>query len=208
MDIELISKITLIALFSLFSLIRIEYYRRARQAGYKTFTEERLRYAVWLSVLICYVLFTFFVYILFAEVLAWATLALPLWVRLFGVCLGFLSVLLLVWVYQDLDDNFSIRVRIRKSQYLITSRPHRWVRHSMYSAFYLLPVAVVLITANWFIGLTWLAGLTAIIRLRVSRGRKCWSRDLARYTEHIQRPLEAFSPKWTVSKLGSKTSIG
>jgi protein-S-isoprenylcysteine O-methyltransferase Ste14 len=39
----------------------------------------------------------------------------------------------------------------------------------MYSAFYLLHVAAFLLTANWFIGATWIAGLTAIIFLRVNR---------------------------------------
>lgn len=39
----------------------------------------------------------------------------------------------------------------------------------MYTAFYLLHLAAFLLTANWFIGVTWIAGLTAIIFLRVSR---------------------------------------
>ncbi len=39
----------------------------------------------------------------------------------------------------------------------------------MYSAFYLLHIAVFFLTANWFIGVTWLAGLTITIRLRVRR---------------------------------------
>jgi protein-S-isoprenylcysteine O-methyltransferase Ste14 len=39
----------------------------------------------------------------------------------------------------------------------------------MYTAFYLLHVAALLLTANWFIGVTWIAGLTATILLRVSR---------------------------------------
>ena len=52
---------------------------------------------------------------------------------------------------------------------LVTDGPYRWIRHPMYTAFYVLHIAVFFLTANWFIGLTWLAGLTIIIVLRVKR---------------------------------------
>jgi protein-S-isoprenylcysteine O-methyltransferase Ste14 len=39
----------------------------------------------------------------------------------------------------------------------------------MYTAFYVLHLAAFLLNANWFIGVTWIAGLSAIIFLRVSR---------------------------------------
>ena len=169
MNIELICRIILIALYSLFSIIRIEYYRRARKTGYKTVIEEKRRYAIWLSVFICYEVFTFFAYILFPETLAWAALHLPQWSRLAGACIGVLALLWFVWIHQTLGNNLSVRIRIKDSQQLVTNGPYRWVRHPMYTAFYLLHVAAFLLTANWFIGVTWMAGLTAIIFLRVSR---------------------------------------
>jgi len=168
MNIELICKIILIALYSLFSIIRIEYYRRARKAGYKTVIEEKRRYAIWLSLFICYEVLTFFAYFLFPETLAWGALSLPQWPRLVGACLGILALLWFVWIHQTLGDNLSVRIRIKDSQHLVTSGPYRWVRHPMYTAFYLLHMATFLLTANWFIGVTWMAGLTAIILLRVS----------------------------------------
>jgi protein-S-isoprenylcysteine O-methyltransferase Ste14 len=169
MNIDLIFKIILIALYSLFSVIRIEYYRRARKAGYKTVIEEKRHYAIWLSVFICYEVFTFFAYILFPETLTWGAFPLPQWLRLVGACLGTLSLIWFIWIHQTLGNNLSIRIRIKDSQHLVTNGPYRWVRHPMYTAFYLLHVAAFLLTANWFIGVTWMAGLTAIILLRVSR---------------------------------------
>lgn len=169
MNIELICKIILIALYSLFSIIRIEYYRRAKKAGYKTVIEEKRRYAIWLSVFVCFEVFTFFTYILFPETLAWGAVPLPQWSRLAGAYLGTLALLWFVWIHQTLGNNLSVRIRIKDSQHLVTNGPYRWVRHPMYTAFYLLHVAAFLLTANWFIGVTWMAGLTAIILLRVSR---------------------------------------
>jgi len=169
MDVELICKIVLIGLYSLFSVIRIEYYRRARKANYKTVIEEKRRYAIWLSVFICYEVFTFFIYVLFPEVLTWGALPLPAWLRFAGAVLGIIALIWFVWIHHTLGNNLSARVRIKDSQYLVTDGPYRWVRHPMYTAFYILHIAAFLLTANWFIGVTWIAGLTAIIFLRVSR---------------------------------------
>ena len=169
MNIELICRIVLIALYSLFSIIRIEYYRKARKASYKTVIEEKRRYAIWLSIFICYEVFTFFIYILFPEILAWGALPLPTWLRLTGAGLGIIALLWFVWIHQTLGNNLSVRIMIKDSQYLVTNGPYRRVRHPMYTAFYLLHIAAFLLTANWFIGVTWIAGLTTIIFLRVNR---------------------------------------
>ena len=169
MNVELVSRTVLLVLYSLFSMIRIEYYRKARKASYKTVIEEKRRYAIWLSIFICYEVVTFFVYIFFPETLGWAALPLRAWLRLTGAGLGVVALTWFIWIHRTLGNNLSVRIRIKESQYLVTDGPYRWVRHPMYTAFYLLHVAAFLLTANWFIGATWLVGLTAIISLRVSR---------------------------------------
>jgi len=169
MDIEIASKVTLITVYLLFSIIRIEYYRKTRKAGYKTVIEERKKYPVWLSIFICYTVFTFFAYILFPQTLVWANFPLPLWLRITGAFLALVALLWFIWVHRSLGNYLSVRLRIKESQELITDGPYRRIRHPMYSAFYLLHIAVFFLTANWFIGATWLAGLTAIILLRVKR---------------------------------------
>jgi protein-S-isoprenylcysteine O-methyltransferase Ste14 len=172
MSIEVTCKVVLIFLYSLFSIIRIEYYRRAKKAGYKTVIEERRRYSIWLSIFICYEVFTFFLFILFPEVLSWAAIQLPVWARIIGVATGIAALLWFIWVHQSLGNNLSAKLRIKDQQVLVIDGPYRWIRHPMYSAFYLLHIAVFFLTANWFIGVTWLAGLTIIIFLRVKREEK------------------------------------
>ena len=169
MDIELASKIILITVYSFFSIIRIEYYRRTKKAGYRTVIEERKKYPIWLSIFICYTVFTFFIYILFPQALIWAKVSLASWLRLVGAFMAVLALLWFFWIHRSLGNNLSVRLKIKDSQKLITDGPYRWIRHPMYSAFYLLHIAVFFLTTNWFIGVTWLAGLTAIILLRVKR---------------------------------------
>ena len=172
MSIEMICRVVLICLYSLFSIIRIEYYRRVKKSGYKTVIEERKRYSVWLSIFICYEVFTFFLFVFAPTSLAWAALPLTIWARLVGVALGITALLWFVWVHRSLGNNLSVRLSIKDQQVLVTDGPYRWIRHPMYSAFYLLHIAVFFLTANWFIGVTWLAGLTVIMLLRINREEK------------------------------------
>lgn len=169
MNIDIVCEIILICLYSIFSIIRIVYYRKVKKSGYKTVIEERARYAVWLSVLICYEVFTFFAYVLFPDALSWASLVLPSWVRLSGAVIGIAALLWFIWIHQTLGYNHSSRIGIKDSHYLVTHGPYRRIRHPMYSAFFLLHLSAFLLTSNWFIGLTWMTGLVIIILLRVKR---------------------------------------
>jgi len=169
MDIELASKIILIIVYSSFSIIRIEFYRRTKKSGYKSVIEEQKKYPILLSIFICYTVFTFFIYILFPQALAWARVPIPLWLRLTGAFLALLALVWFIWIHRSLGNNLSVRLRIKDSQELVTDGPYRWIRHPMYSAFFILHIAAFLLTANWFIGLTWMGGLTVIIFLRVKR---------------------------------------
>ena len=204
MDIELVCKIALIIVFSFFSIIRIEYYRRTKRAGHITVIQERKRYPIWLSVFICYTVFTFFLYILFPQALAWATMQIPLWSRLIGVFLGLIALLLFVWIHRNLGSNLSFRLQIKKSQTLVTDGLYRWIRHPMYTAFYVLHIAVFFLTANWFIGVTWVAGLTIIISLRIKTEEAML---LARFGDQYDQYMERtgrFVPRINRSKLGNR----
>lgn len=188
MDIELVSKVILIIVFSLFSIIRSICYRRTKKAGHITVIEEHKIYSIWLSVFICYEVFTFLLYIAFPRVLAWAALSLPLWSRILGSVLAMVALLWFVWIHRSLGSNHSSRLTIKARQVLVTDGAYRLIRHPMYSAFYLLHIAVFFLTANWFIGLTWLAGLSITIGLRVRREEEMLSRRFGeQYDSYIKR---------------------
>jgi protein-S-isoprenylcysteine O-methyltransferase Ste14 len=166
---ETVFKIILIVVYTVFSIIRIQYQVRAQRAGFKTVIEESKRYSVFLSLLICYEVLILFIYLLGPHLLYWANLPFPMWVRWLGLVLALASLAMFIWVHQHLGNNFSMKLRIKESHTLIISGPYQWIRHPMYTAFYLLHFAAFLLTANWFIGLSWLLGLTIIIYMRISR---------------------------------------
>jgi protein-S-isoprenylcysteine O-methyltransferase Ste14 len=181
-------KVALILLYSIFSIIRIQYQIRAGRSGYRTVIGESKKYSIFLSLLICYEIFTLFIYLLFPAALQWADLGLPEWIRWTGVVLGISSLGLFVWVHQHLGMNYSRNLRISDRQTLIESGPYSMVRHPMYTAFYVLHTGAFLMTTNWFIGITWLAGLTVIIALRVDREEQMMTgRFGTQYLEYKKR---------------------
>lgn len=169
MNAERVFRFVLIAVFCLFSIMRIRYYRLAKRAGYRTVIEESLKYSILLSVLICYEVFTFFVYLFVPEWVTWASFSLPLWLRSAGSSLVVLALGMFLWVHRSLGLHFSNTLRIKDRHAVVTSGPYQLVRHPMYTAFFLLHISVFFLTGNAFIGLTWTLGLTLIVILRVKR---------------------------------------
>jgi protein-S-isoprenylcysteine O-methyltransferase Ste14 len=194
-EVELAFKIILILIYCIFSVIRIRYQVSARKAGLITVISESRRYSILLSLLICYEVLTLFLFLLYPESLDFAALPLPLWLQIFGVIIGIAALLLFIWVHRHLGKNFSINLKIFSEQQLVDTGPYRQVRHPMYTAFYLLHIAAFLITANWFIGVTWISGLTVIIFLRIKREEKMMLEIFgSRYRSYMQR-TGRFLPK-------------
>jgi protein-S-isoprenylcysteine O-methyltransferase Ste14 len=61
--------------------------------------------------------------------------------------------------HDDLGRNWSISLEIRKDHRLVTTGVYQLIRHPMYSSFFLLGLAQILLLPNWFAGG---AGLLAI----------------------------------------------
>jgi protein-S-isoprenylcysteine O-methyltransferase Ste14 len=192
---ELAFKIILILIYCIFSIIRIRYQLRARKAGLITVISESRKYSILLSVFICYEVITLFLFLLYPESLDFAALPLPLWLQILGVIIGIAALLLFVWVHRHLGKNFSINLKISNKQQLVDTGPYRRVRHPMYTAFYLLHIAAFLITANWFIGITWIAGLTIIIFLRIGREEKMMLGIFGNRYRSYMRRTGRFLPK-------------
>jgi protein-S-isoprenylcysteine O-methyltransferase Ste14 len=81
--------------------------------------------------------------------------------------LGLASLPLIWWVQWALDINFSTTLHVRDKHTLVRHGPYRWVRHPMYTALYIHLLAILLLTANWFVGGMFLLMQTIIIALRL-----------------------------------------
>jgi protein-S-isoprenylcysteine O-methyltransferase Ste14 len=194
-------QIALCVLFSGFTVIRIHYRRAA--ARQPSVRGNHMPDASILRALIPYEVFTFFVYLFAGQWLAWAALPFPVGLRWVGAGLGAIALLLFVWVHRSLGPNFSQFLRLREGHTLVTNGPYRWVRHPMYVAFYLLHLAVFLLSANGFIGLTWIGGLTCLMAVRLRREEALLAAEFGTSYADYVRHTGRFLPRLHTRSLGS-----
>jgi protein-S-isoprenylcysteine O-methyltransferase Ste14 len=100
-------------------------------------------------------------YLIVPDRLSWAALPLPLWLRWAGVGIALAGFVLLQWSQTTLGKNWSDTPRMIEGQSLMTSGPYQFIRHPIYTAFLLILGSMLLISANWLIGFTWL-GMTVL----------------------------------------------
>jgi protein-S-isoprenylcysteine O-methyltransferase Ste14 len=118
--------------------------------------------------LFCLQIWFFVVYWASPDWLRRFALPFPNWLHRFGLCLGLLSLSLLVWIHRVLGRQWSPYLKIQQDHRLVTDGPYRWVRHPMYSALLGWMISVGLIAANW-IFLLILAGAGLVLLVRIPR---------------------------------------
>ena len=112
---------------------------------------------------------TLVLYIVSPEALSWAALPLPEWARWAGLVMAWTAVPLLWWVHRSLGSNFSGLIHLREDHTLVTHGPYRWVRHPMYTVFYIYMTGLLLLTSNWLIGGLFLLAVTVAVIPRLPR---------------------------------------
>jgi protein-S-isoprenylcysteine O-methyltransferase Ste14 len=78
-----------------------------------------------------------------------------------------------LWLFRrshvDLGRNWSISLEVRDRHVLVKKGVYSRIRHPMYSSFFLLGVAQLLLLPNWLAGLSGLAGALVLYAFRVTR---------------------------------------
>ncbi|HMQ29927.1 MAG TPA: isoprenylcysteine carboxylmethyltransferase family protein [Chloroflexaceae bacterium] len=187
-----------VVLFLGFFGIRGYYFRRAKRVrGAVSYIEGWGHRALRLLVGVPFML-ALGGYMLWPGLLAWAAFPLPAWARGLGLALGLASVALMVWVQRALGANFDVTLHLRAEHSLVTDGPYRWVRHPMYSVLFLFELAVLLLTANWFVGGVPLATLTLIIATRVWREEALMLSTFGATYQSYKERTGRFLPRWSL----------
>ena len=94
----------------------------------------------------------------------------------FNPALAWIGIIILaafVWLFykshQQLGKNWSITLEIREEHKLVTDGLYRYVRHPMYSAFWLWAIAQAFIFPNWIAGFSGLVGVAILYFSRVGK---------------------------------------
>jgi protein-S-isoprenylcysteine O-methyltransferase Ste14 len=104
--------------------------------------------------------------------LDFAGLAWPAWLRWLGGGITCTGIGLFGWAHQALGMNWTAVLALSKEHKLVTTGPYRAVRHPMYSAFFMIGIGLLLLSANGFIGVTYLGTLLLMVAARVSLEEK------------------------------------
>lgn len=150
-------------------LIRFPYERKVRKNAIKTNQRDRTELLLLgisltgLGIVPIVYVFTDFTFGArpFIPALAWL-----------GVATGLLSLWLFWRTHKDLGRNWSVSLEVRDKHELITGGVYRYVRHPMYSAFFLWAIAQFLLLPNWVAGLSGIVGFGTLYLFRVGREEK------------------------------------
>jgi protein-S-isoprenylcysteine O-methyltransferase Ste14 len=87
--------------------------------------------------------------------------------------LGLVPLCAALWLFRrshvDLGRNWSVTLKVREQHALVKTGVYRLVRHPMYSSFFLLGVAQMLLLPNWLAGASGIVGAGLLFVFRVFR---------------------------------------
>ena len=102
-------------------------------------------------------------YLIAPQWVAWSQVELPQWLRFAGAGLGVAAIGLFVWMFKHLGANVTATAQTRPDAQLVTTGPYRWIRHPMYVFGLIWFLAIIVLTASWFIAATSAAGFSFLL---------------------------------------------
>jgi protein-S-isoprenylcysteine O-methyltransferase Ste14 len=132
-------------------------------------------------------------YIINPAWMAWSSIQLPAWLRWSGVFIALAGFGLLQWSQNTLGENWSDRANLGADHLMVVNGPYQWVRHPIYSSFLLILGSTFLISANWFIGGSWIMMMALDINARIEVEEQLMiTRYGEQYREYMSRTGRIF----------------
>jgi protein-S-isoprenylcysteine O-methyltransferase Ste14 len=187
--------LSFVIVFLSFTAIRAYFHKKAVQSrGPVEYKEGRLHTALRLIIGIPFML-ALLIYMVRPGWFTWAALPLQGWGQWAGLILGTTSIPLILWVQVALGNNFSTTLHVRQEHTLVTQGPYRWVRHPMYTVLFVHLVALLLLSANWFIGGVPLLAFTLIVAARLKNEEHLMAEKFGPAYQDYMRRTGRFLPR-------------
>lgn len=165
---DIVFRIILALIFIIFIAHRAYYNRKYPPSTADTVEEKKSGLSTYLSALLVIIgLVALVIYLIRPQLLFWASIPMPDFLRWIGVGIAVAGFGLLQWSQNTLSRNWSDKPRIMGSQELVTEGPYYWVRHPIYTAFLVILGSTLLISANWFLGAAWIGMVVLDITGRI-----------------------------------------
>ena len=140
------------------------YFRsRADREGGRLKTNEGGKLVVVLRLLGLLTILPLLAYLINPDWVAWARFPLPDWIRWLAAAAAIGLLPVLYWVLRSIGNNISPTQATRQNHQLVTSGPYRYVRHPLYSAGFVMAVALVLLTGLWWCAVAMILPLSILL---------------------------------------------
>jgi protein-S-isoprenylcysteine O-methyltransferase Ste14 len=166
MDIpEYVFRIAFGALWLIYFVVRIRFQKIVKMEAleYKRINEKKEDAYFRLFALA----FLFLIFYFLSPWIDFAHIVYPIWIRWAGALLLVLGIALFAWSHAALAKNWTAVLALSDQHELVVTGPYHWVRHPMYSAFFVIGIGFFLLSANWLIGLVYLLPLIVMYITRV-----------------------------------------
>lgn len=102
-------------------------------------------------------------------------------------------------VHHFLGKNFSSELRIRPDHELVTEGPYRYVRHPMYTSFFVMMTGLFLLSGNWLICGSALLVLIFVMVVRTPREERMMEGRFGDAYRHYMARTGRYLPKLRVN---------
>ncbi len=138
-------------------------------------------------------------YIFFPGTFSWAySLHFPTWLRYFGVVLLIAGISLLRLAHHHLGKSFHSLVVLKEDQVLVESGPYRFIRHPIYSAYFMNYIGGGLLASNWVLAVVPVVFFGLFIALRIDGEEKIMVEKFRDRYIHLMKHTGRFLPRITL----------
>ena len=182
---ELIIKIVYMVLYVIAAAGRAPIAQKVKKMKAIISVKQKREYVLLFFGSIMMVLPLFYV---FSDLLDSYNMGLPMFVRIIGGIAFAFAVYLHNWSHNALDVNWSPTLQIKKNQKLITKGPYKYVRHPMYSAFFLWVLSPGVFLSNWLVGVGGIASFALLYFVRVGDEEKLMIKQFGKgYKDYMKK---------------------
>jgi len=163
---EVYYRVTFFILWLIYLIVRLFYQRQIKTSTEYTRVNENQEKFLFRIFSLAYLLLVLYFLTTWID---FASLNFPQWLRWIGVIISISGIGLFAWSHQALGNNWTAILALAKEHQLVTSGPYRYVRHPMYSAFFVIGAGFFILSANWLLALIYFVPLTTMYFARVNK---------------------------------------
>jgi protein-S-isoprenylcysteine O-methyltransferase Ste14 len=188
---EIIFEIIYLALYVLAGISRAPYAHKSRKIQARLLLHKK-RELIYVSIAGLGIMIFPLIQV-FSNLLASFSMNLGTEIRIIGIAGFAFAVFMHAWAHIALKTNWSPGLEIKTNHKLITTGPYRYIRHPMYTSFFLWSVFQGILLSNWLVLAVGIATFCLIYFVRIPAEEKMMARAFGKqYRDYMKKTGKIF----------------